>query len=146
MEELKPYLIQRGKFEERDWKKGIDSILSFDYMGSAEFEFGALGSSLKSIRENIKDYRYHPLKINEKPVTIFVHKKYSITDLVKYLNSLSKREKRLMEYSDFDTYINPSDHEFSSKNRTDFWWDIDYDIMFWKTDDEFENKFKNLIG
>lgn len=32
-------------------KKGIDRILSFDYMGSAEFEFGALAKAWKQLRE-----------------------------------------------------------------------------------------------
>lgn len=36
-------------------RKGIDALLSFDYMGSAEFEFGALGESAKWMRDNSKD-------------------------------------------------------------------------------------------
>ena len=51
-----PYLIQRGKFESRDFKEGIDSILKFDYMGSSEFEWGALPKSLQAIRDKKEDY------------------------------------------------------------------------------------------
>jgi hypothetical protein len=46
----KPYLIQRATIrpEVKDTDiKGIDSLLSFDYMGSAEFEFGALPAGLR---------------------------------------------------------------------------------------------------
>jgi hypothetical protein len=41
-----PYCIQRGKFKNREGKQGIDSLLIFDYMGSSEFEFGALPSRM----------------------------------------------------------------------------------------------------
>lgn len=35
---MRTWLIQRGKFRNNKYKNGIDSILQFDYMGSAEFE------------------------------------------------------------------------------------------------------------
>jgi hypothetical protein len=46
------YLVQRGTFKDRiDISKigGIDDIIEWDYMGSAEFEFGAMSKSLKRI-------------------------------------------------------------------------------------------------
>ena len=65
------YLIQRGKFKKSDHKKGIDSILKFDYMRSSEFEWGALPESLKRIRSNIKKYKYFDVNIKDKSITIF---------------------------------------------------------------------------
>jgi hypothetical protein len=53
---MKTQLIQRGKFEDRDFKTGIDSIVVFDYMGSSEFEWGSLPESLKCIQESINEY------------------------------------------------------------------------------------------
>lgn len=45
---MQPYLIQRGGFKLAPKEiTGPDSILRFDYMGSAEFEFGALPQSLR---------------------------------------------------------------------------------------------------
>lgn len=48
-----PYLIQRcllrNPYPKRDDIKGIDSIFSMDYMGSAEFEWGALPASLRAL-------------------------------------------------------------------------------------------------
>lgn len=41
-------LIRRGKV--RDQSKGVDRYFSFDYMGSSEFEFGALPRALKAMR------------------------------------------------------------------------------------------------
>jgi hypothetical protein len=49
------YLIQRGKFKDKinlNEVTGIDSIIDFDYMGSAEFEFGSLPKSLKTCMAN----------------------------------------------------------------------------------------------
>jgi hypothetical protein len=58
---MKSWLIQRAtayKVNEiiSSDKKGIDTVFKWDYMGSAEFEFGALGQSLKRIKENIDTY------------------------------------------------------------------------------------------
>mgnify|MGYP000870485401 CR=1 FL=1 len=39
---------------ERDY--GLSLFLSLDYMGSAEYEFGAVGDSIKFLRENVNDY------------------------------------------------------------------------------------------
>lgn len=44
-----PCLVQRGKFKTPEKIEGIDSLIHFDYMGSAEFEFGALPKALKEI-------------------------------------------------------------------------------------------------
>jgi rhodanese-related sulfurtransferase len=140
-----PYLIQRAKFENRDYKTGIDSILYFDYMGSSEFEWGALPTSLKRIRAEESEYTYLDIPIKgvdkkDKVITVFC-KNSQKTEIGAYLERLATNSAQLKEYSDFNTYINPS----YSKNSTDFWWDIDNDIMFWKKNPEFEVKFKGLI-
>ena len=56
------YLVQRGTFRDKiDISKitGIDSIISWDYMGSSEFEFGALPTSLKRIVFNYRNNKIH---------------------------------------------------------------------------------------
>lgn len=47
-----PSLIQRmeRRREDRKESKGVDALFSLDYMGSAEFEFGAIPKALKSMR------------------------------------------------------------------------------------------------
>jgi len=142
---MTPHLIQRGSFLNRENKKGIDSILIFDYMGSSEFEWGALPESLKEIRNNINDFRFHHLLINEKKVTVYVNKSESITDLIEYLNNLAKRKCKPREYSDFETYIFPDKDELLDENQTDFWWDIGNHFMFWKGNTAFTAKFKEVI-
>ena len=47
-----PYLVQRvlkNGYPSPD-AKGVDALFRFDYMGSAEFEFGAINKSLKRLR------------------------------------------------------------------------------------------------
>ena len=53
-----PYLIQRCKIKNvKDAEiTGLDALLSYDYMGAAEFEFGALGQSAKRITANLSTY------------------------------------------------------------------------------------------
>lgn len=134
----KSYLIQRAKFRNNPNKKGIDQILSFNYMGSAEFEFGALPQSLKRIRENFKDYMYSLYFINDKAITIFC-KKSELSEILNTLEKLAKKEIRLKEWIDFPNWLNDKEH------WNDFWWDIDNDFMFWEENKQFEEKFKQLI-
>jgi hypothetical protein len=139
---MKTYLIQRGKFENRDYKKGIDSIICLDYMGSSEFEFGALPESLNKIRKDINDYIYIDILLNKKDVSVFC-KKSQENELYEYLENLAKNNFHLQEYSDFNNFIYPTKY---SKSSTDFWWDIENNLMFWIKNTEFQTKFKNLIN
>lgn len=136
---MKTWLIQRGRFQTRE-KNGIDSILRFDYMGSAEFEFGAMPESLDKIRSCISEYTYLDVPMKDKVITVFC-KDSQKTDIKTYLEELAENKMGLKEYSDFDSYINP----VHFPNRTDFWWDIENNLMFWKKNVEFETNFKAII-
>ena len=140
---MKPYLIQRAKFQDNPNRKGIDSILDFDYMGSAEFEFGALPQSLKRIRENMSNYCISSFDINNKKISIFYDNKLieSPKELSEIIEGLADNKFCLKEYCDFQhfIYFNPL------MLKCDFWWDIENDYMFWKYNEEFNNKFIKLI-
>lgn len=140
-----PYLIQRGKFQNREDKKGIDSLLSFDYMGSSEFEYGALPSSLRRVRENLSKYvqfHYSLKKYPNKFITVFcrIEQEDFIGDI---LEKLASREIRLKEFSAFDSYIKDDGY---FKDKFDFWWDIDQDWFFWKSNPEFDIKFREKLN
>lgn len=139
---MKTWLIQRGKFEDREHKSGIDSILSFDYMGSSEFEWGALPKSLGNIRSELNEYTYLDVPMQDKVITVFC-KDSQKSDIKLYLTELAENKMRLKEFSAFDSYIK-NDGYF--KDRFDFWWDIENDLMFWKKNNEFEIKFKTIIA
>ena len=131
---MKPYLIQRGRRESRDWKQGIDSLLVFEYMGSAEYEFGALPESLGRIRDNIKKYIYFDFVIGCEAITC-LYKAEHENKIKDYLTQLSQGKIQLKERSKFDERVYPIGEYVID---TDFWWDIENDIMFWIKDTEFE--------
>lgn len=60
----KPYLVQRIEVRKHgaEGRKGVDKHFDFDYMGSSEFEFGALPKALKAMRA-AKDATWSPTKI-----------------------------------------------------------------------------------
>ena len=140
----KPYLIQRARFENREDAKGIDKLLSFDYMGSSEFEWGALPKALKRVRENLADYiqfQYSFKKHTSKVVTVFCTKEQQdfVGDI---LEQLSNNDIRLKERCDLNKFIAGNEDRWNN----DFWWDIDNDWFFWKANAEFDVKFKNALN
>jgi hypothetical protein len=50
-DEYKPYLIHRVECHYEPDRKGVMALCSYDYMGSAEFEFGAVGKALAVTRD-----------------------------------------------------------------------------------------------
>lgn len=140
---MKTYLIQRGKFEDKENnKKGLDSIVELDYMGSSEFEWGALPKSLVRIRKQINNYDCFDIVVGDKTVTVFCQELH-LSNIEQYLSDIAQNKMRLKEFSAFDSYIN-NDETF--RNRFDFWWDIENDLMFWKKNEKFETKFRNVIA
>jgi hypothetical protein len=145
---MKTYLVARARIEDRDYKQGIDSIISLDYMGASEYEWGAIPDSLKRIRTAIADYTYMDLPMDGKVITVFCN--VSVRDGVPdMLDQLASGEMRCKCYTEFDNLLRPSkiQKEWQAKRpvKTNFWWDIDNDIMFWVKDNDFEKKFKGLI-
>lgn len=136
-----PYLIQRAKFQNREDKKGIDSILSFDYMGSAEFEWGALPKSLDRIRKEINDYIYLDVSVQDKVISVCC-KNSEKTNIKTYLEQLADNTHHLKEFSAFNSYIKDDGY---FKDRFDFWWDILNDVFFWKKNQNFEITFKKEL-
>lgn len=69
------YLVQRGKFKTIDINaiEGIDSLIEFDYMGSAEFEFGAKRKSLERIMKHVynENFKSYKIIINKEEFVVF---------------------------------------------------------------------------
>ena len=132
-----PYLIQRASIRsplaaEAD---NLSKAVEFDYMGSAEFEFGALPESLRRIRAYGPAWRCDKVdeirSADDSPLRAYS----AISDeefpqYVAYLRQLRWPEKygrlNLKEPTAFE-----HDHKPWSKYRAiDFWWDLDNDVMF----------------
>jgi hypothetical protein len=125
---LYPHLIQRGSFraiEEKDIV-GMESLVQFDYMGSSEFEFGALSASLKRIvgswgeyewfkAGNIKDADGQPLW-----VLCRLRQHEEILKAVEIF-ATNPHQIHTQEWVGLDDYlICKSEHLM----RTNFWWDV----------------------
>lgn len=144
-----PYLIQRAEQitdGSRDELKGVNQIVDCDYMGSSEFEWGALPKSLKEIREDIQDYVYQEIMVNDKKITLFANKKYADWIHRRVLPQLAAGNMRLKEFSGFDMQFMTGERYDRARKRYNFWWDIDNHYMFWvENNPEFTKRFKKLI-
>ena len=133
------YLLQRAEFRNHDTYKGLDKILLFEYMGSAEFEFGALGKSLERIRQASNTYSYKKYRVKGKTFTVYAVK--SVHEYFEeFINKLIDNKIRLKEAS----YIGRAFEKYKHYN-TSFWWSLDNDFMFWVENKDFEQEFKKLI-
>lgn len=146
-----PYLIQRGTFrkELNLNKKGIDQVISFDYMGAAEFEWGALPKSLNRINEQLsfqedgkldlsRSYGMFPFDHNGKSLMLFC--KHEDEEEVKsYLIQIAKYERRCKEFTLLDEALGYS-HSKSGLN-INFWWDIDNDWFCWVNNYDYTQMF-----
>jgi hypothetical protein len=101
----------------------LDQILEFDYMGSSEFEGGALRESLTRIKANKDIYDYFDVPVNCNLMTIFAPKN-RIEEVKKAIVRLAHNEFKLLEPSYFDTYIFPPTNVKNASssiiNKTDF--------------------------
>lgn len=125
---IQPYLVQRGNFVKQDHRSGIDKILSFDYMGSSEFEYGALPISIRFIRDNLEAYSFGEIEIKGIMVEYFCADIYRKAVLI-HLLALSKGNYRLKEFCDFELLFR--DSPLLGKCLSDFWWTIDSHWMWW---------------
>ncbi len=125
---MEPWLIQRGKFKGIKKKDivGIDSLVRFDYMGSAEFEFGALPRSLRRMVGELDKYEMFKIDIvstkDGLPMYIYCNKN-SFDEVKECAIYLSKERFGYKEWCDMPDFI-------EGKTRSNnFWWDIENDYM-----------------
>ena len=149
----KTFLVQRAKFKKQEdilnnpyipKVSGIDALLKFDYMGAAEFEYGALPKSLARIRESFSEYKLYShtfYAYGKTKVVSFLCKEADKVEVELTLEKLSLNSLRLKERCDLSEYVFGIGTEWSN----DFWWDIDNDFMFWKEDKEFTENFLKAL-
>jgi hypothetical protein len=141
---IEPYLIQRARIISPLTKEGerLSNAVRFDYMGSAEFEFGALPKSFRRIqakRSLLKLRKVEGIKFGELQLRVLStmtdeeFAEYSV--ILKTLRG-SDRKIRTKEATQFNEDYKPYDEAF----RNDFWWDICNDAMF-----TFHKQFANRL-
>lgn len=125
-EELKPYLIQRCKLKDYDRDKvtGIDSILSFDYMGSSEFEWGALPKALRELCRVADNLHVSEVSFGKKSLWLICPAN-SVLPCTKMLQLVANEKHRTKEYVGIEAYLNDDEGRHGFKNYR-AWWDIDH--------------------
>ncbi len=124
------YLIQRGKLKkEGNELFGENGIANLDYMGSAEFEFGAIPKAYRRLMYNFLNYEIFHTDIftsDKKELIIFCRKEYS-KEILKELKNYVYKPYKLKEYSELDNIYLKN----SNKNlRSNFWWCIDCNNVY----------------
>lgn len=127
-----PYLIQRGTINKPmvDRLSFLSQAVQLDYMGSAEFEFGALPRSLRAIesKRDMLTLRKVP-SIMDGESCLRVVSTLTDEEFVEYEKILvALREGRNIRTKEC-TRFNVNHMRFPSL-KCDFWWDINNHVMF----------------
>ena len=115
----------------------LRSIFSFDYMGSAEFEWGAIPQSLTNIVENLIHYSAHSIEINKVPVYIICNtEQYDLVE--QRVRELAVEQKlTLKEYCGLELCI--IDILKNRPYRFVGWLELNNDFMFFVDKEVFKN-------
>lgn len=126
----------------------LSTIWSYDYMGSAEFELGALPKSFQRIVENISDYTTGSITVNAKAYSFKMSKDIESQSEVFYV-CLKQDEGETIHW--IEKFANSKDRHHL-KERLGFrenicgleyadcygWHDIDNDYLFFTNQDMFD--------
>ena len=147
---ITPYLIQRmeeNKYPDDSKKKGIDKIVKFDYMGSSEFEFGALFRALKDLRSQKENLVVEKIEVqtnNQKHSCFFVGtisviehaREFFLGQLTDPFKTRLKAQTHIQE-----VYIQSSEKHFSKRrsqkdifvvrSTVEAWWALDAELVPW---------------
>ena len=139
-----PYLIQRCTINRPLVNDRLSKAVKLDYMGSAEFEFGATAQSLRALQETANQRALITDCINcitdGKGRSIRVLHAFDGPELSKYLAFIARMrnsELLLKEDSGFDPRWPRSD--------ADLWWDIENHV-FWSFDKIFMNRLTACLA
>jgi hypothetical protein len=143
-----PYLIQRADLLEKiaPPTERLTNAVKFDYMGSAEFEYGALPQSLRRIEEQFDKFvqrRVPEIVCEPYDVAVRVWSYLSDEEFEVYkqhLLALRNDEIRTKEITRF-----AKDYKPRGSYKTNFWWDIQNDVM-WSFDKVFSNRLRDYLS
>lgn len=124
------WLIQRGKWRNENTNKldipltGHDGLIDLDYMGSAEFEFGAVAYSMYRIMESFMERKLFDSGIKTRNgLTLWIFCKESDYEAVRAeIAAFIEKPYQLKEWIHLDTKIReakPNKYEMDN-----FWWNI----------------------
>lgn len=137
-----PYLIQNMILRENPPKKpSLDQLYQMDYMGSSEFEFGALPKSLKVFTNNFEDLEVEQSSIKnfEDSNLYLLGQKHIVSEYKdRYIEDLINGKLILKERTNIDFALkgkvksewNSKVVEFVPMRHPSAWWDIKNHVMF----------------
>lgn len=116
----------------------LRSIFSFDYMGSAEFEFGAIPKFFQAISKNAGLYSTWETEING--TVFFVIGTTALkSGINQIISDLSDKKVSLKEYSCVDVVCGKSMFVKKEDCRNIGWMDLDNEYMFFTDESAFKS-------
>lgn len=140
-----PYLIQRGKIHHPLVKGRLSEAVNLDYMGAAEFEFGALPKSLRALQTKVDDISLttEPRIADESGACLRVLHTFTPDEYEEYACHLLKlREGQLLTKE--STWFDKEHPKRFKTLRCDLWWDIDNHVM-WTFDKVFSKRLGDCL-
>lgn len=126
----RPFLIQRCEVE--------PGRLRYQYMGSAEFEFGARAESLKRLFAKELCLLSTTLRVKGKevPVYLIASGDFSLDDYQPYLEQMAVNDLYLKEMSEFHKAIEQQRGvKLNWEVRANVWFDIENDVLWTLTEE-----------
>jgi hypothetical protein len=134
-----PNLVQRCELN--------DGRLTYDYMGSTEFEIGGQPKSLKRIFASGMVWSTVLISAHGQDVTVHLvaGEGFSFEEYQPYLQAMANDELRMQEGTEFSRALKqhlggPLDR-FEFETRTNVWFDFENDVLWVLT----KNKRKSLV-
>lgn len=124
--------------------KLLKNIFEFDYMGAAEYEFGAIPQYFKEVVSNRKDYRSWETTINKTPIYVvgLIALKSEINDR---LAQIAKQKAGYIKCEcDLDHAVGLNKYSPKENCRTVGWLEMSNNFAFF-TDKEVFDNFCNLF-
>lgn len=142
-----PRLIQRATISRPLAPENalLSKAVDFDYMGSAEFEFGALPKSFRAIKARADDWKCRLVKeIVDKDRPLRVYSAFTDEEFEEYKSHLLKLRDGQLRTKE-STYFDKKHEEHFKTLQCDFWWDIDNHVTF-GFDKNFMNRLPHYVA
>lgn len=117
--------------------KLLRPIFSFDYMGSAEFEFGVVPKAFQHIVKNIKDYGTWGINLNSKPLYVIGYKS-ATREITERIQELAKNKIHCKEYTGIDHALELYEYQKGQPCNYIGWLELDNNFLFFIDKDAFE--------
>ena len=126
-----PYLIQRATIHHPRREGRFSEAVSLDYMGSAEFEWGALPQSLRELQARVDAIKVtiEPRITGENGESLRVLHTFTDEEYEEYFGHLLNLREGKGQTKE-STYFDKDHSKHFKTLRCDLWWDLNNSVMF----------------